>query len=287
MQQKKTRRYTASAAALLLAAVLLFQDLHPLLDLVANVVDGIQVWVDMALPDGWDSLADLGIFGDDGENNENVDDNWDNTYYGQEPEDYYSEDEELELLGVTKENLVHFDEESRTYVTGENEYVTIFGGDTGTYVDENGVVRLVDNTLEAIKSKRSGSMLKGYTNKANSYKVVFPQKLTAEEGVSVTKGDYKVEVIPISGDYSHSVVKDNAIIYHDVYENISVQYTAITNSVKEDIILLKKSEQTSFQYEIKAPGMVAELIDNQLYIYPEGKTIEDVVYTMPSDSSFP
>ena len=284
MKQKKKRRYAASAIALLLATVLLFQDLHPLLDLVTNIVDDIQVWVDMTLPDGWDSLADIGIDDEDGTNTEEVDDDWDNVYYGQEPEDYYSQDAELEELGVTKENLVHFDEVSRTYVIGENEYVTIFGGDTGTYVDEDGEVRLVDNTLEAIKSMRSGSAVKGYTNKANSYKVVFPQKITAEEGVSVTKGDYHIEVIPMSGDYSHSVVKENAIIYHNVYENINVQYTAITNSIKEDIVLLKKSEQTSFQYEIKAPDMVAELIGNQVYLYPKGKTTEDVVYILEAPS---
>lgn len=104
--------------------------------------------------------------------------------------------------------------------------------------------------------------------------------MTAEEGLAVQLGDYYVEVIPMEGDYSNSVVKENAIIYNNVYENINIQYTAITNSIKEDIILLKKSEQTSFRYEIKAPGMVVELVNNQLCLYPEGKTLEDVVYIL-------
>ena len=270
-----------SVVAMLMVVVLLFQDLHPLFKLAGTIFDNLHTWVDMTLPDGWDSLGDLGIDDEDGENTESVDDDWDNVYYGQEPEDYYSDDKELEKLGVTQENLVHYDEESRTYVTGENEYITIFGGDTGTYVDEDGNVRLVDNTLEATKfTMFSGSTINGYRNKQNSYTVVFPEEMTAEEGLAVQLGDYYVEVIPMEGDYSNSVVKENAIIYNNVYDNINIQYTAITNSIKEDIILLKKSEQTSFQYEIKAPGMVVELVNNQLCLYPEGKTLEDVVYIL-------
>ena len=281
MSKKKLLGIATSAVALLLVAVLLFQDLHPLIRLAGSIFDNLHTWVDMSRPDGWDSLGDLGIDDEDGENTETVDDDWDNTYYAKEPEDYYSEDKELEELGVTKENLVHYDENSRTYVTGKNQYVTIFGGNTGTYVDENGEVHLVDNTLESTRfTMMSGKTIEGYTNKENSYKVVFPKAMTTEAGIAVTKGDYYVEVIPMGGDYSHSVVKENAIVYNNVYDNINVQYTAIANSIKEDIVLLKKSSQTTFRYVVNAPGMEAELVDNQLYLYPEGKTVEDVVYIL-------
>lgn len=151
MRKKKVWGIMTSVVAMLMVVVLLFQDLHPLFKLAGTIFDNLHTWVDMTLPDGWDLLGDLGIDDEDGENTESVDDDWDNVYYGQEPEDYYSDDKELEKLGVTQENLVHYDEESRTYVTGENEYITIFGGDTGTYVGEDGNVRLVDNTLEATK----------------------------------------------------------------------------------------------------------------------------------------
>ncbi len=217
-----------------------------------------------------------------------------------EPVNYYPlpEEPEGELIG--------YDEESRTYRTGEKQYTTVIGGYVGTFQDEEGKIQLVDNTLAEVgqKSSRSGggkraktvggavqpdseqtdSEQGAYQNTANDYTVILPKNITGEAGIIIEKEDYQIEVVPLRGDYSHSVVKDNAILYNQVYDGIDVQYTVLDNSIKEDIVLQRPVEKESYEYELHMSGLTAELKDNQVYLYPEGKGIEDAVYILEAPS---
>ena len=188
----------------------------------------------------------------------------------QEPEDLYPLDAEPEGT------LVDYDETYRTYKTGDQEYTTVFGGYVGTYKDDSGEVQLADDTLT-----ETGDVL---TNTANDYSVELPLEMEEDEGVSVTDVTYPVEFIPLDGDYSHPVAKDNAVLYNQVLPDVDVQYTVLDKSIKEDIILEEPIEQTGFSYELVIPGLEAEVYENQLYLYPEGKTREESVYLLEAPS---
>ena len=123
-----------------------------------------------------------------------------------------------------------------------------------------------------------------YENEANDYTIQLPSSITENAGIKIKQNDYEIELIPAGGDYSHSAVKENAILYNQVYDGIDVQYTVLDDSVKEDIILRKQTEQTSFAYELNIPGLKAELKDNQVYLYPEEKGIEDAEYILEAPS---
>jgi len=107
--------------------------------------------------------------------------------------------------------LVDYDLESRTYKTGDKQYTTVFGGYVGTYEDEEGEVQLTDNTLvesepkvkTRARSTESASTV--YENEANDYTIQLPSAITDNAGIRIQQDDYKIELIPAGGDYSHSV----------------------------------------------------------------------------------
>ncbi len=62
---------------------------------------------------------------------------------GRLPEQFY-EEEKPESYGT----LVSYDQYSRTYHVDGNQYVTVVGNDGATYIDDDGRLQHVDNTLE-------------------------------------------------------------------------------------------------------------------------------------------
>ena len=65
-----------------------------------------------------------------------------------------------------------------------------------------------------------------YQNKANDYAILLPEQMSEENGVTIENGKTRIGIIPVDGDYTHSVIKDNAILYNEVYEAqmFSIQY---------------------------------------------------------------
>lgn len=66
--------------------------------------------------------------------------------------------------------------------------------------------------------------------------MLLSNNITEKIGIVIEKEDYRIEVVLLQGDYTHSVAKDNAILY------------------------------------------------NQVYLYPEGKSIEEAVYILEAPS---
>ena len=213
-----------------------------------------------------------------------------------EPQDYYPIPEEPEG------ELIDYDAVSKTYKTGDKQYTTVYGGYVGTYKNENGDTELVDNTLvkpeeadtPASEEAQEVSSVSAdeekeektevYQNKANDYAILLPEQMSEENGVTIENGKTRIGIIPVDGDYTHSVIKDNAILYNEVYEGADVQYTVLDSSIKEDIVLQQPTDRESYEYELQIPGYQAEVKDNQVYIYPEGKTIKDAKYLLEAPS---
>ena len=139
--------------------------------------------------------------------------------------------------------VILVEEDSITYQTGEKDFTTVVGGTPSVYEDDNGNLQEIDNTL----------VEKGdaFENALNAFSIQLPKEISEGRGIVIEKDGYYVELFPIEGDFSNTVVKENAILYNEVFPGIDYQYTILGNSLKEDIILRKEVEQLSFRYELK------------------------------------
>ena len=169
-----------------------------------------------------------------------------------------------------------------------NRYVTVIGNDGATYIDEEGTLQPVDNRLIENPSSAFTSLggpLTSWVNAANDYMALFPERLSVRNGgtqaeagedcgITILQGDYLLTLYPAEGAFASSIVKDNAIRYSNVFPGVDYQYTVLGNSVKEDIILLEKTEKESFSYYVEAPGLEAALSNNTLYLYQPGTAPE-------------
>lgn len=172
-----------------------------------------------------------------------------------EPQDYYPIPEEPEG------ELIDYDAISKTYKTGDKQYTTVYGGYVGTYKNEDGDTELVDNTLvkpeeadtpaseeaqeasSVVATEEKEEKTEVYQNKANDYAILLPEQMSEENGVTIENGKTRIGIIPVDGDYTHSVIKDNAILYNEVYEGADVQYTVLDSSIKEDIVLQQPTDR--------------------------------------------
>ena len=195
-----------------------------------------------------------------------------------EPQDYYPIPEEPEG------ELIDYDAISKTYKTGDKQYTTVYGGYVGTYKNEDGDTELVDNTLvkpeeadtpaseeaqeasSVVATEEKEEKTEVYQNKANDYAILLPEQMSEENGVTIENGKTRIGIIPVDGDYTHSVIKDNAILYNEVYEGADVQYTVLDSSIKEDIVLQQPTDREVYEYELQIPGYQAEVKDNQVMI---------------------
>ena len=143
-----------------------------------------------------------------------------------EPQDYYPIPEEPEG------ELIDYDAISKTYKTGDKQYTTVYGGYVGTYKNEDGDTELVDNTLvkpeeadtpaseeaqeasSVVATEEKEEKTEVYQNKANDYAILLPEQMSEENGVTIENGKTRIGIIPVDGDYTHSVIKDNAILYN-------------------------------------------------------------------------
>ncbi|MBR4314920.1 MAG: LysM peptidoglycan-binding domain-containing protein, partial [Lachnospiraceae bacterium] len=223
------------------------------------------------------------------------------------PEKFYNiRNAEMEIEGV----LVSYDKYSRTYLVEEdigtnedgevlNRYVKFIGAGR-YYVDDLGNLREMDNTLikkeEEVKPKRfklfsglfSGRSEENsediYVNKEGNSKVELSSN--GNLGYSIKNGEYAIRVIPIDGEYKDSIVIDNAIRYSNVFKDIDVQYSIVGDNVKEDIILLEKSDINEFSYKLELNGLNAKKGESSIVIFnEEGKVLFNLTAPYIIDNS--
>ncbi|WP_367566765.1 DNRLRE domain-containing protein [Lacrimispora sp.] len=207
-----------------------------------------------------------------------------------EPEAYYDYDQ---YMDEPEGELVQFNESYRTYRIGEDQYVTVAGGYSGLYRNENGEIEQVDNSLTETEEEYtvgtpSSALMRsrtrtrtGYGNSAGSTKVLFPENITSSQGISIEKGDFRIELIPSGGSFEKSAVWENSIRYSDVYPGIDYQYTLVGNTVKEDIILLEETDKNQFSFSIRTGGLKAAQEKNTIILYDEDKKNPEFVLEAP------
>ena len=154
-------------------------------------------------------------------------------------------------------------EHSKIYQTGDNTFKTVYSEIPNTF-KKNGKQKEYDNTL-VLKEKVIGQDY--YTNKQSDIDVKLPSEIKENKGITFEYGKTKVDLIPLEGDYSKSAVKENAILYNDVYDGIDVQYTIHELGLKEDIILNKHTDKFSFTYKLDTHGAEARLENGVINLY--------------------
>ena len=158
---------------------------------------------------------------------------------GRLPEAFY-EEEKPESYGT----LVSYDQYSRTYHVDGNRYVTVVGNDGATYIDDDGSLRPVDNTLEKDTTAvfgLFGAEETSYINRANDYTVVLPENIDREQGkgITIANDEAVITLYPAEGDFTGGLAKDNAVRYSEVFPGVDYQYTVLGNSVKEPLYFKK------------------------------------------------
>ena len=186
-----------------------------------------------------------------------------------QPEQFY-EDPSGENFGT----LVAYDAYSRTYHVEGKSYVTVIGNDGSTYLDEEGVLRQVDNRLVENPMRRMSAMGAGtsYVNGANDFQVSLQESVTVSGGdlLTLTDGEHQMSAAPVEGSFTEGVVQENAIRYNNVFPHVDFQYTVLGSSVKEDILLLSREARNSFSYELRTNGLQTTLLYNTLFLHEEG-----------------
>ncbi|MDR1387596.1 MAG: DNRLRE domain-containing protein [Propionibacteriaceae bacterium] len=140
------------------------------------------------------------------------------------------------------------------YQTGERSFSTVVGGPRATYLDQDGELAEVDDTLLPVAG---GSDQAAFENAANDYDLTIPAVLTAERGVRFERDGFVLEMSPQEGDFSRPVAKSNAVLFNEVFPGVDFQYTVVQDEVKEDIVLNRVVDLTAFASTISVDGGLA------------------------------
>jgi len=155
---------------------------------------------------------------------------------------------------------------SKTFSAGNGHNSTYVFLEKIHYKAADGSYQDIDNTLVKEKAGRT------YINKANDYKVSFPESLTKDKPISITKDKAQLELIPGEGDFSRSAIQENAILYNDVFPGIDYSYTVLNTKVKEDIILNNQTDRTQFSFAVKTDGIELKEEKGAILGYEKGSS---------------
>ena len=190
-------------------------------------------------------------------------------YENEEQETETKAEKELTVIGEDKSrreaNVKH-------YIMNDGSMMAVSYSQDVHY-EENGEWIDIDNTLSEEDAKDSEDY-DGYLNTANSFSVKFAKKADKKKLVTVTQDKYSMswgyntkdsqdksvksklkEKIKLeSGSpYEELVEKtgSDTVVYENVDKNISLEYSLIGNSLKENIIVNEKADEYSFSFTIK------------------------------------
>ncbi len=126
---------------------------------------------------------------------------------------------------------------------------------------ENGVYQEIDNTLVQTKE--------GFKNKRNDFQVTFTEEKDnalvniscKDKKLSMFPKNRKLRVSPLSKNLKRSV-----ITYEEMNDEVSLEYKALSNQLKESIILNKKPETNQYVFIINTTLDLVLNEDNTIYM---------------------
>jgi len=175
--------------------------------------------------------------------------------------------------------LIEKEKYYKTYKTKNGTYKTVYSGVPNYYESFFGAKKDYDNNL-VLQDKLIGQDY--YKASSSDIDVKLPTEIKEDKGISFEYNNVKVDMIPLGGDYSKSAVLNNAILYNNVYDGIDVQYTLNELGLREDIILNKYVDVSSFSYELNTHGDKAVLEDGIVNIYKDNNKTPSYSITAPA-----
>ena len=173
---------------------------------------------------------------------------------------------------------IQIDKNSKVYQTGDRSFRTVFSEIPNTFENKWGKETEYNSTL-VLKEKLFSSDY--YTAKASDIKVRLPAEEETNPGISVEYDGVKVKLELTDGNYTKAAVKENAVRYNDVFDGVDVQYTLNALGMKEDIILNKYVDKSSFTYKLKVSGAQIVSENNALMLFKNGSETPTLTIAAP------
>lgn len=170
------------------------------------------------------------------------------------------------------------DEYTKVYQTGERNFKTVYSEIPNTFKNALGKKVEYNNTL-VLKEKLLTTDY--YTAAASDLKVKLPAEKKSAFGVSLEYDDVKVKLTPTEGSYDKSAVKENAVLYNDVFDGIDIQYTVNALGMKEDIILNKLVDKNIFTYKLDVSGAEVVAENGVLNLYKKNSNTPVLTISAP------
>ena len=189
------------------------------------------------------------------------------------------------------------DEYTKTYKKGNNTYTSVISSAPVHYL-KDGKWEEIDNTLT--EKQKDGQTV--YTNADNPVNIDFPETISDDNKIVIENDNYSIKFsvneindsqigfidnTPIeSGDENSKIIQEDlqkqesSVQYENVFFNTDIQYTVLSKSIKEDIILNSANAiRSSYSFSISSTGVTASVKDGAVNFINEKS---ELIYTIPA-----
>ncbi len=129
------------------------------------------------------------------------------------------------------------------------------------YIDETGKVSDKSSAITSIEN-----ITYSYASLNNSIKTYFPKSILS--GLKLQYKGYSITMSPKSSSVSAPIlVENNTIVYNNAFgRNTMISYKTKLNGVKEDIILIKYTNQNEFEFDLILTSLTPIQTENAWYL---------------------
>ncbi|TYQ18382.1 UNVERIFIED_CONTAM: LOW QUALITY PROTEIN: RHS repeat-associated protein [Acetivibrio alkalicellulosi] len=205
-----------------------------------------------------------------------------------------SKKDEVKLVG---EDISRRDKNVKHFLRDDMSFEAVIYPFSVHY-EEDGEWKDIDNTLIETTDDDKNDIFK---NKSNDFRVKYPKTSIPKKMVTVTKNDYelswgidsnsKSKVSVIEPDTKNEDLSERdkkqflknlstEIIYKDVKPGIDIKYQILPESVKEDIIINSKTEETDFLFNLSVKNVIPNRGDNNTIKFMDEKDPSILVFTI-------
>ncbi|MBR3563675.1 MAG: DNRLRE domain-containing protein [Clostridia bacterium] len=185
------------------------------------------------------------------------------------------------IVSDNRQELIHLREAySKTYLLPDGTYQYVAYAEDIHYY-KNGEYEEIDNSI--VDSELPGY---SFTNRSNSWHVYFKDTIASHDSIMIINNEHAVSFS--NPDADHSVIKkatslikgdnwfydeiseDNrAVIYQEIYEDVDLVYTVLSNTLKEAMVL-KSPTDREFCITVCSPELsLTTDIDGTIYFVSE------------------
>lgn len=137
------------------------------------------------------------------------------------------------------------------------------------YVDEaTNAIHFIDNTFVAPEENALERIFSqtAYENAANSLRVALPKRI--KQGILLEQSNRRLQMTPVTSQNSSATKKEvcflgqtqSMVEYEDAFgENVHLQYAAVNQGIKENILLEEYTGVNEFSFIIEAKGLVPDV----------------------------